>query len=106
MTIPIWGYLTFFFWLGKKPKPFFPITHPSKICTLSSIIVFLIITFEPIEQLDPIITFFSMIVLCPKEQFFPILTFFPIKTFRPYPHFFFIDFFVISFTELSKSSVD
>ena len=52
-----------FFLFGKKPKPFFPITHPSKIFTLSLIIVFLIITFEPIEQFEPIDTFFSIIVL-------------------------------------------
>ena len=62
-TIPMCGYLTFFCLLGKKPKPFFPIIHPSSIFTLSSIIVFLIITLDPIEQLDPILTFFSIIVL-------------------------------------------
>ena len=49
--------------VGKKPKPFLPITHPSKIFTSSLTIVFLIITLEPIEQLAPITTFFSIIVL-------------------------------------------
>ena len=73
----------FFSLLGKKPKPFLPTTHPSKILTLSLTIVFLIITLEPMEQFEPIITFFSMIVLWPIKQFFPILTFLPIKTFFP-----------------------
>ena len=49
ITIPICGYLKFCPFLGKKPKPFLPITAPSKIFTLFSIIVF-IITFEPIVQ--------------------------------------------------------
>jgi len=62
-TIPIWGYLILRLLFGKKPNPFFPITHPSKIKTLFLIIVFLMITFEPIEQPSPIITFFSIIVL-------------------------------------------
>ena len=53
----------FFSLFGKKPKPFLPITHPSKILTLSFITVFLIITLEPIEQFEPTITFFSIIVL-------------------------------------------
>ena len=35
ITIPIWGYLKFEPLFGKKPKPFFPITQPSKILTLS-----------------------------------------------------------------------
>ena len=83
ITIPICGYLIFCFLFGKKPKPFFPITHPSKIFTLSLIIVFLIITLEPIEQFEPIITFFSIIELWPIEQLFPIFTFLPIKTFIP-----------------------
>ena len=48
----------FFGLFGKKPKPFFPIIEPSRMFTLSLIIVFLIITFDPIEQLDPITTFF------------------------------------------------
>ena len=39
---------------GKKPNPFFPITLPSNICTLFLINEFLMITFEPIEQLSPI----------------------------------------------------
>ena len=73
--------ITFIIW--KKPKPFFPITQPSKILTLSLIIVFLIITLEPIEQLEPICTFFSIIVLWPIEQFLPIFTFLPIKIFFP-----------------------
>ena len=50
-------------WCGKKPNPFLPITHPSNIVTLFFIIVFLIIVFEPIEQLSPIITLLSIIVL-------------------------------------------
>ena len=78
-TIPMCGYLRFFCLLGKKPKPFFPIIQPSRIVTLFSIIVFLIITLDPIEQSDPILTFFSIIVLWPIEQFFPILTFSPTK---------------------------
>ena len=67
ITMPIWGYLILFFESGKKPKPFFPITQLSKILTLFLIMEFLIITFEPIEQLFPIITFFSIIVLWPIE---------------------------------------
>ena len=58
ITIPICGYLILLFWLGRNPKPFFPITHPSNILTFSPIKVFLMITFEPIEQLEPKITFF------------------------------------------------
>ena len=58
-------------------------TQPSKIETLSLIIVFLIITLEPIEQLEPITTLLSIIVLCPIEQLDPILTFFPINIFCP-----------------------
>ena len=61
-----------FFLFGKKPNPFLPITQPSKILTLFLIIVFLIITFEPIEQLSPITTLLSIIELCPIEQFLPI----------------------------------
>ena len=57
---------------GKKPKPFFPITQLSKILTLFLIMEFLIITFEPIEQLFPIITFFSI------TEYGPILTLLPI----------------------------
>ena len=60
-TVPICGYLKFFFLSGKKPKPFLPITHPSKILTLFLITVFLIITFEPIEQSSPITTLLSII---------------------------------------------
>ena len=83
ITTPTWGYLKFESLLGKKPNPFFPITHPSKIWTLFLINEFLIITFEPIEQLFPITTFFSIIELWPIKQFEPILTFSPIKTFFP-----------------------
>ena len=54
ITIPICGYLMFSFDLGKKPKPFLPITQLSNIVTLSFIIEFLIITLEPILQLFPI----------------------------------------------------
>ena len=72
ITIPIWGYLILRSLFGKNPKPFLPITQPSKILTLSLIIVSLIITLEPIEQLEPISTFCSIIVLWPIEQFFPI----------------------------------
>ena len=59
-------------------------TQLSKILILFLIILFLITTLEPIEQLSPIITFFSIIELCPIEQFEPILTFLPIKMFFPY----------------------
>ena len=48
---------------GKKPKPFLPITQQSKIFTLFLIMVFLIITFEPIEQSSPITTLLSIIEL-------------------------------------------
>ena len=90
---------------GKKPKPFFPITHPSKICTLFLIKVFLIITFDPIEQLSPMDTFFSIIELCPIKQFEPIFTLFPINTFCPNFTLSLNSVFLISFTEISKSSV-
>ena len=69
--------------IGKNPNPCLPITHPSKIFTLSLIIVFLIIVFDPIEQLFPILTFFSIIELWPIKQFDPKDTFLPIKTFLP-----------------------
>ena len=39
---------------------------------------FLITVFEPILQLLPIFTFFSIIVLCPIKQSEPISTFSPI----------------------------
>ena len=45
---------------GKNPNPCLPITHPSKILILSLIIEFLIIVFDPIEQLSPIITFYAV----------------------------------------------
>ena len=57
--------------LGKKPNPFFPTTQPSKTLILFFKIVFLIIVFEPIEQLSPMITFFSII------EYGPILTLLP-----------------------------
>ena len=69
ITSPICGYLIFLLLLGKKPKPFLPIIQPSKISTLFFIIVFLIITFEPIEQLSPIITLLSIIELCPQNRY-------------------------------------
>ena len=105
ITTPIWGYLTFFLSFGKKPKPFFPIIQPSRIATLFSIIVFLINTFDPIEQSDPMLTFFSIIVLWPIEQFFPILTFSPTKTL--WPCLILLSKFnsSIFLTELSKSSL-
>ena len=84
ITIPIWGYLRFFSLLGKKPNPCLPITELSKIVTLLLINVFLIITFDPIEQLSPIETFCSIIVLCPIRQLDPKVTLSPIKTFFPY----------------------
>ena len=59
----MWGYLKFLKLRGIKPNPFFPIIAPSKICTLSSIIEFLIMTLEPMQQLLPILTLFSIIVL-------------------------------------------
>ena len=49
--------------LGKKPKPCLPITQLSKILTLFLIKQFLITVLDPIEQLFPIITFFSIMVL-------------------------------------------
>ena len=70
--------------LGKKPKPFFPITQPSKIDTLFLIKEFLMITLDPIEQLSPITTLLSIIVLWPIEQLDPILTFSPINIFWPW----------------------
>jgi hypothetical protein len=63
ITIPICGYLRFLFLFGKNPKPCFPTTQLSKTFTLLLISEFLIIVFEPIEQLSPIKTFFSIIVL-------------------------------------------
>ena len=63
ITIPICGYRIFSFLLGKKPNPFLPITQPSNINTLFLINAFLIITFDPIEQLLPITTLLSIIVL-------------------------------------------
>ena len=69
-TIPIWGYLEFPLSEGKKPKPCFPIIQLSKIFTLFLTIVFLIITFEAIEQLSPTMTFFSIIELCPILFFY------------------------------------
>ena len=98
ITIPMCGYLIFPLLFGKKPKPFFPIIHPSKILTLFFIIVFLIITFDPIEQLSPIITLLSKIELCPIKQFLPILTFLPIKTYLPNLTFFLKEVLLISFT--------
>ena len=89
ITVPMWGYLKFFSFCGKKPNPFLPTTQPSKIFTSFLIIVFLIITFDPIEQLLPITTLLSKIVLCPIKQFFPIFTLFPTKTFLPNLTFFF-----------------
>ena len=56
----------------------------SRILTFFLINVFLISVLDPIEQLSPIKTFFSIIVLCPIEQFEPIVTFLPINTFLPY----------------------
>ena len=47
-------------------------THPSSMCTLSLIIVFLIKTFDPIEQLFPITTLLSIIELCPIKHDFPM----------------------------------
>jgi len=85
ITIPICGYRKFLLLSGKKPKPSLPITQLSKIETLLLINVFLIITFDPIEQLFPIETFCSIIVLCPIEQLDPRTTLLPIKTF--FPHF-------------------
>ena len=62
-TIPICGYLRFFLLLGKNPNPCLPIVQLSRILTLLPINVFLIIVFDPIEQLLPMDTFFSIIVL-------------------------------------------
>ena len=49
ITMPMCGYLMFFGFFGKKPKPFFPIIQPSRMFTLSLIIVFLIINFDAIS---------------------------------------------------------
>ena len=57
------GYLKFSFVSGKKPNPFLPTMHPSRILTFFLTIVFLRITFDPIEQLSPITTLLSKIVL-------------------------------------------
>ena len=59
ITIPICGYLKFLFLFGKKPKPCFPTTQLSRTFTLLLIKEFLIIVFDPIEQLSPIETFFQ-----------------------------------------------
>ena len=67
--------------------------------------MFLIIVFDPIEQLFPIITFFSIMVLWPIKQFFPIFTLEPIRTFFPNFTLFLNLVFDISLTELSKSSL-
>ena len=83
ITIPICGYLKFFLLLGKKPNPCLPITQLSKTLTLLLINVFLIITFDPIEQLSPIETFCSIMLLCPIKQLDPSVTLLPIKTFFP-----------------------
>ena len=83
-TIPIWGYLKFFFLSGKNPNPFFPMIQLSRIVTLFFIIEFLMIVFDPILQLSPIWTFFSIIELWPIKQLDPILTFSPTKTFLPW----------------------
>ena len=95
----------FSFLLGKKPNPFFPITQPSNIETLFLIIVFLIITLEPIEQLSPITTLLSIIVLWPIEQLDPILTFFPINIFWPWLTELLYEVFSMFVTWESKSSV-
>ena len=100
----MWGYLKFLLLFGKKPKPCFPITQLSNIFTLFLIKVFRIILFDPIEQLSPIITFFSIIVLCPILQLIPIETFSPIKTFLPWLTFSSNFVSVIMFAVLSKSS--
>ena len=46
--------ISFLFFDGKKPNPFFPITQLSKIVTLFFITEFLKIVFDPILQLSPI----------------------------------------------------
>ena len=61
-------------------------------------------TLEPIEQFEPIITFFSIIVLWPIRQFFPIITFLPIKIFLPCFTFLLKGVFKISLAVSSKSS--
>ena len=82
ITIPICGYLKFWFLIGKI-QIHVCYYDPSKILTLSLIIVFLIIVFDPIEQLFPMLTFFSIIELWPIIQFNPKDTLFPTKTFLP-----------------------
>ena len=90
---------------GKKPNPCLPMIQLSKILTLFLIKLFLIIVFEPIEQLSPIETFFSIMVLWPIEQFKPIDTFLPIKTFLPNLTLSINFVLLISSTELSKLSL-
>ena len=63
ITAPICGYLIFFSFPGKKPKPFLPTIAPSKIFVFLPIIECLIITLFPILQLSPITTFCSNIEL-------------------------------------------
>ena len=60
ITTPICGYLKLLSLFGKNPKPCFPTTQLSRTFTLLLISEFLIIVFEPIEQLSPIETFFSI----------------------------------------------
>ena len=62
------------------------------------------IELEPIKQLLPIETFFSIIVLWPIKQLDPIKTFLPIRTFFPNFTLSLYSVFVISVTELSKES--
>ena len=69
----------FLSFIGINPKPFNPNILFS---TTLTIIVFLIITFDPITQSLPILTSCSIIVLGPIP-FEPILTFLPIKTLFP-----------------------
>ena len=55
--------ITYISILTWKNQNLLPITQPSNIETLFLIIVFLIITLDPIEQLSPITTLLSIIVL-------------------------------------------
>ena len=86
--------LKFLSFIGINPKPFNPTLQLSCSTTLLPIIVFLIITFDPITSL-PILTSCSIIVLGPIVVFEPILTFLPIKTL--FPNFTDLKFFLIGF---------
>ena len=83
ITFPIWGNFIFLFFIGINPNPFWPILQLSCITTRSPIIVFFIITLDPITQSFPIIELLSIIEFEPTNEFLPILIFLPTKTLLP-----------------------